>query len=83
MLKLWDGLKRRCKRSGEHPQGGISEIPKGDRSRGLGQPGAVKVSKLTYRTKNPRTLVRGVGQRNSSLQTKAEIKGKDSPVTQS
>ncbi|MEM5872194.1 MAG: zinc ribbon domain-containing protein, partial [Candidatus Aenigmatarchaeota archaeon] len=29
---------------------------------GFGQPSAVKVSKLTYRTKNPRILMRGVGQ---------------------
>ncbi|ODN29830.1 hypothetical protein [Fervidobacterium thailandense] len=41
---------------------GISEFPKGARSSGFGQPSAVKVSKLTYRTKNPRILMRGVGQ---------------------
>ncbi|MEM4218239.1 MAG: hypothetical protein QXZ09_09485, partial [Candidatus Methanomethylicaceae archaeon] len=37
-------------------------FPQGDRSRGLGQPGAVKVSRLTYRPKNPRILMRGGGQ---------------------
>jgi len=46
----------------KHTQKGISKLRKWSRSRGFGQPNAVKVSKLTYRIKNPRILMRGVGQ---------------------